>query len=178
MTTTLVTGADRGLGTALSRACARRGHAVFAACKGDGVDLADASVRVLTGIDVTSDAATERIAAELGEVRLDYVISNAGINRFSGGPADADTDAMADEFNVNVLGSVRVVRTVLPLLSPSARLGFITTGRGAAQRQPDPAFGMNYGYRITKGALNVFGALLAQDLARAGTSSRCCTPGR
>jgi NAD(P)-dependent dehydrogenase (short-subunit alcohol dehydrogenase family) len=177
MSTALVTGADQGLGNALARALAARGDDVWAACLGTSPSLEALGIRVLAGIDVSNDDAVAGIRTALGETQLDRVISNAGVNQSSGGPWDADTDAMAREFQVNTLGAVRVVRTLLPVLAPSAKIAFISTGRGAAAKRPEPANGMNYGYRISKGALNLFVALLAQDLAPQGIAVVLLHPG-
>jgi NAD(P)-dependent dehydrogenase (short-subunit alcohol dehydrogenase family) len=174
---TLVTGADRGLGAALAQAAAARGDRVWAACLGRAPDFDPGAITILGGIDVTSDAATARLAPALAGVRLDRVFSNAGVNLSSGGPGDADTDRMARELEVNLLGAVRVIRTVLPLLAQHARIAFTSTGRGAAYPDPDPAHRMNYGYRITKAALNLYGALVAQDLAADGHVVALLNPG-
>ena len=136
------------------------------------------SIEVIPGIDVSSDELVAKLAGAVGPHKIDRLLSNAGINHGSGGPGDADTTKMLNEFNVNVLGGIRVVRTLLPLLAPGARLGFISTGRGAAQVNPDPANGINYGYRITKAGLNMYVALLAQDLRTPATSWRCSTRDR
>ena len=177
MTHTLVTGADRGLGAALATAAAARGDRVWAACLADAPEFERGEITVIPRIDVTSDEATAGLVPALGDVRLDRVYSNAGVNLSSGGPADADTDAMARELDVNVLGAARVLRTVLPILAPGARIAFTSTGRGAAYPDPDPAHGKNYGYRITKAALNVYAALVAQDLAAAGHVVALLNPG-
>lgn len=174
---TLITGADRGLGAALARAAAARGDEVWAACLAVRPDVEHPHVAVIPEVDVSSDASVTRLAEALDGVAVDRVISNAGVNEASGGPADADTRRMLRELDVNVLGAVRVVRTVLPMLAPDARLAFISTGRGAAQERPDPANAMNYGYRISKGALNVYAALLAQDLQDAGIVVALLHPG-
>jgi NAD(P)-dependent dehydrogenase (short-subunit alcohol dehydrogenase family) len=175
--TALVTGADQGIGHALAMALAARGDRVWAGCLEPAPELTAAGVAVVPGVDVCSDAAVARLAEAVADTRLGLVISNAGINASSGGPWDADTDAMARELQVNVLGAVRVVRTLLPSIAKGGKIGFVTTGRGAAMRDPAPANGMNYGYRISKGALNVFGALLAQDLAPHGIAVVLLHPG-
>jgi NAD(P)-dependent dehydrogenase (short-subunit alcohol dehydrogenase family) len=177
MSVALVTGADRGLGAALATALAARGDQVWAACLEPAPALEAHGIRVVPGIDVSRDEAVAGLPPALGPTQLDLVISNAGVNESSGGPWDADTDAMAREYAVNVLGGVRVVRTLLPALCAGAKLGFITTGRGAAARAPHPANAMNYGYRMSKGALNVYGALLAQDLRPLGIAVALLHPG-
>jgi NAD(P)-dependent dehydrogenase (short-subunit alcohol dehydrogenase family) len=177
MMRTLITGADRGLGAALARAALERGDRVWAACLGSNPELTAAGAIVIPGVDVSLDEPLRELAGALDGIELDRVISNAGVNESSGGPADADTERMARELQVNVLGAVRVVRAVLPLLAPAARIGIITTGRGAAQDHPVPAGGMNYGYRISKGALNVYGALLAADLRESGFVVALVHPG-
>jgi NAD(P)-dependent dehydrogenase (short-subunit alcohol dehydrogenase family) len=173
----LVTGADRGLGHALAAALAARGHTVWAACLGTAPTLAALGVHVIEGVDVTSEESLRALPVALGSQPLALVISNAGINESSGGPWDADTAAMARELDVNLLGAIRVVKTLLPNLASGARIGFVSTGRGASAHDPDPANAMNYGYRISKGALNVYGALLAQDLRPRGIAVALLNPG-
>jgi NAD(P)-dependent dehydrogenase (short-subunit alcohol dehydrogenase family) len=132
---------------------------------------------VLPGIDVSCEDAVAGLGAALqAGPPLDLVISNAGINDNSGGPSDADTVAMLHEFSVNALGAVRVVRAALPHLSARARIALVTTGRGALF-PPSPAHGANYGYRISKAALNVFGGLLAADLRERGICVVLVHPG-
>jgi NAD(P)-dependent dehydrogenase (short-subunit alcohol dehydrogenase family) len=173
----LVTGSQRGLGLELCRALAARGDDVLASCLVATPELRELDVEALPGIDVSSDSAVAGLGAVLrAGPPLDLVISNAGINDNSGGPADADTVAMMHEFSVNTLGAVRVVRTVLPHLSPRARIALITTGRGALF-PPSPAHGANYGYRISKAALNVFGGILAADLRERGICVVLVHPG-
>jgi NAD(P)-dependent dehydrogenase (short-subunit alcohol dehydrogenase family) len=176
--TALVTGAQRGLGLALCRALHRRGDQVLATCLERTGELEALGVQIIDGIDVSSDAALSTLIPVLETTPpLDPVVSNAGINQGSGGFADADTDAMAREYNVNTLGAVRVVRTVLPFLAPRARIGFVTTGRGALFPRPDPAHGANYGYRLSKASLNVYAGLLAADLRDRGVCVALVHPG-
>jgi NAD(P)-dependent dehydrogenase (short-subunit alcohol dehydrogenase family) len=177
MSVALVAGADRGLGSALATALAERGDEVWAACLHSAPDLTGRGIRVVEGIDVSSDDSVAELRTALGSTRLDVLISNAGINESSGGPWDADTTAMVREFNVNALGAVRLVRTLLPLLAPRAKIAMVSTGRGAAAQNPDPANGMSYGYRISKAALNMYGALLAQDLRAQGIAVVLLNPG-
>jgi NAD(P)-dependent dehydrogenase (short-subunit alcohol dehydrogenase family) len=173
----VVTGADRGLGAALATALAARGDEVWAACLAETPELSAPGLNVVGGIDVSSDESVAKLRDALGDRQLDLVLSNAGINEASGGPWDANTTSMVHELNVNALGAVRVVRTLLPLLAPGAKIAMVSTGRGAATRDPVPAHAMNYGYRISKAALNMYGKLLSQDLRPHGFAVVLLNPG-
>ena len=58
----LVTGADRGIGNALCRACHTRGDDVIAACLGTSDELRAPGIRVEPGVDVTLDDAVRGLA--------------------------------------------------------------------------------------------------------------------
>ena len=106
MRTVLVTGADRGIGHALCRACHARGDAVIAACLDDSEELRALGIRVEPGIDVTSEEAVQGLAARLARTgtTLDVLINNAGI----AGPDHAlgalDYDDIRRQVEVNALG--------------------------------------------------------------------------
>jgi NAD(P)-dependent dehydrogenase (short-subunit alcohol dehydrogenase family) len=172
----LVSGAERGLGLALVTRLAARGDTVYATCQERSPELDALGVHVLEGIDVSSDDSVARLAGDVGD-RVDLLISNAGLNAYSGGPDDADTGRMAREFDVNALGAVRLVRTLLPKLGHGAKIALVSTGAGARVPCGAPANGEHYGYRMSKGALNVFGASLALDLRPRGIAVTLLSPG-
>src|SRR4051794_41183686 len=84
MTTTLVTGANKGLGRETARRLVAAGHDVWLAVRDGGAG--QAAAEELGGrfveLDVTDDdsvrAAAERVAAESGS--LDVLVNNAGIS--------------------------------------------------------------------------------------------------
>jgi NAD(P)-dependent dehydrogenase (short-subunit alcohol dehydrogenase family) len=84
---------------------------------------------------------------------------------------------MAREYQVNTLGAVRLVRTLLPKLGRGAKIALISTGPGAAVPCGAPANGEHYGYRMSKGALNVYGSTLALDLRDDGIAVVLLHPG-
>ena len=57
MTTTLVTGASRGIGLELVRQCAQRGDDVLAVCRSATPELRELGKRVIEDVDVTDSAA-------------------------------------------------------------------------------------------------------------------------
>ena len=175
MSVVLVTGADRGIGNALCRACHARGDDVIAACLGDSDELRVLGIRVEPGVDVTSDEAVRGLAGGLAATGtvLDLLINNAGIaERDSLGALDYD--AIRRQFEVNTLGPLRVTEAFLERLKPGSKVAFITSRIGSLG---DNQSGGLYGYRISKCAANMVAVNLAHDLAKRGIAAVVLHPG-
>ncbi|MDM4761958.1 SDR family NAD(P)-dependent oxidoreductase [Galbitalea sp. SE-J8] len=127
MTTTLITGANRGLGRETARQLIAAGHTVYLGARDEirGRAAADALGARFVRLDVTSDDSVEAAAEWIGaDGGLDVLVNNAGIEpRLPGNavPAPADTTAhdIRTTFETNVFGLVRVTRAFLPLLQRS-----------------------------------------------------------
>lgn len=125
MTTTLITGANTGLGKETARQLVRAGHTVYVGARNPerGRAAAEEIGARFVQLDVTDDAsvtaAFERIAAAGG---LDVLINNAGIaKRIQGGSVEAlDGASVLEVFDTNAVGIVRVTQAALPLLRASA----------------------------------------------------------
>jgi NAD(P)-dependent dehydrogenase (short-subunit alcohol dehydrogenase family) len=144
MTTTLITGANKGLGHEAARRLIAAGHDVWAAAR--DADRGRAAAEELGArfvqLDVTDDAsvaaAVERVAAESG--RLDVLVNNAGIvGAFTPVP-DTTPDDVAHVLATNVLGIVRVTRAFLPLLERSTNpvVVNVSSGMGSFAVTTDP----------------------------------------
>jgi NAD(P)-dependent dehydrogenase (short-subunit alcohol dehydrogenase family) len=127
MTTTLITGANKGLGFETARQLIAAGHRVYLGSRDAerGRLAAERLGAHAVRLDVTDDAsvqaAVETIAAAGG---LDVLVNNAGIEeRGDGnsviGPADVTAELMRMTFETNVFGTVRVLHAFLPLLRRS-----------------------------------------------------------
>lgn len=159
-TTSLVTGANRGIGLELCRALAARGDDVIAVCRKPSPALEQLGVRIEPGVDVSSDAALAHLAARLDGVRIDLLIANAGILR-EDSLATLDIDRVREQLEINALGPLRTVEHLLPALATPAKLALITSRMGSIT---DNTSGGYYGYRMSKAALNAAGVSLAHDL--------------
>ena len=114
----LITGANRGIGLALAAQFTRAGYEVIGtARKPDSAqELAALDVRI-EQLDVTSQDSVNALASRLNDRPVDILINNAGIighnaNSFR----DLEVDKLAQTFNVNVLGPLRVTQALLPNL--------------------------------------------------------------
>lgn len=183
----LITGASSGFGRLTAEALARAGHTVYASMRdvagrnaGNAAELAETSAR--EGIDLraleldvqseaSANAAAERIRAECG--RIDVVVHNAGHMMF--GPAEAFTpEQFAQQYDVNVLGTQRVNRAVLPHMRAQKQglLVWISSSSSAGGTPPylSPYF-------AAKAAMDALAVQYARELARWGIETTIVVPG-
>lgn len=118
----LVTGANRGIGRALVEALLERGaRKVYAATRKPEAlaDLAAASKgRVIPlQLDITDANQVENAVAQAGDVEV--LVNNAGIvgHSFSGFDDPLWLDAARQEFETNVVGTLRVSQAFAPVLA-------------------------------------------------------------
>ncbi|MDQ1603079.1 MAG: hypothetical protein QOE01_924 [Actinomycetota bacterium] len=131
--TAVVTGASSGIGAATARRLAAEGfQVVVAARRRDRLETlaAETGARVVE-LDVTSDDSVARLADAVGECRL--LVSNAGLALGLDPVAEASVDDWRRMYDVNVLGSVRVVQALLPALVASGQGHIVLMGSTAGR---------------------------------------------
>ncbi|MDZ7644633.1 MAG: SDR family oxidoreductase [Woeseiaceae bacterium] len=173
MTNVLITGGGRGIGLELCRLYRERGASVIAACRRRNADLEALDVRVIEGIDVTSDEAVAGLARDVGDGTLDILVNNAGI-LYRDGFDELDYDGMVEQYRVNALGPLRVTRALVGSLKKNAKVGIVSSRVGSIA---DNSSGGNYGYRASKAAVNMIGTNLSHDLGRRGIAVALLHPG-
>jgi NADP-dependent 3-hydroxy acid dehydrogenase YdfG len=115
----VVTGASSGIGAATAQRLAAEGfQVVVGARRMERLEPLAASIgaRALP-LDVTDPSSVEAFAAALD--RVDVLVNNAGGAFDAARVADADLDSWAQTYEVNVLGTVRLTKALLPLLRAS-----------------------------------------------------------
>ncbi len=173
MTTTLVTGANRGIGLELTRVLLAKGHEVIACCRTAGPALHATGARIETGIEVSNPRSIDELAARLQGTKIDWLINNAGILSMDS-IAELDFEAIRQQFEVNALGPLHVTSKLLPRLGRGSRVILITSRMGSIA---DNGSGGAYGYRMSKAALNMAGSSLAKDLRSEGIAVGILHPG-
>ena len=162
MTTTLITGANRGIGFELARQLKQAGHDIIAVCRQSSAELDALGVRVEAGIDLTDGASLAELTDRLSGTKIDLLINNAGVLRASS-LADIE-DQLADfrlQYEVNALAPLRVTRALLGNLVDGGKLIIITSRMGSIA---DNTSGGQYAYRMSKAAVNTAGVSLAHEL--------------
>jgi short-subunit dehydrogenase len=172
----LVTGAASGMGQLAARRLAAAGASV-AAVDVDEKRLADTVSRAPNmrswACDVTDDTAVERtvqdVEAALGPV--DRVVHAAGIC-LPGPLADQPLGEIDRIVDVNYLGTVRVVKSVLPGMLERRR-GEVVTFASLAGWLPSPHLGA---YAASKHAVVAFTEVLAYENRGSGVRFACVCP--
>ena len=172
MTTTLISGGNRGLGLATGRALAAAGQTVFLGAR--DLDRARAAAddigATAVRLDVTDtrsvEAALRQVESEAGG--LDILVNNAGTTGALRGTLPPTAAEAEQVFATNVIGVVRLTNAALPLLQRSAagRIVNVGSGMGSFGMTSDPerfeSSGVVPVYAASKAALHMLTAQYAK----------------
>jgi NAD(P)-dependent dehydrogenase (short-subunit alcohol dehydrogenase family) len=173
MTTTLITGANKGLGFETARQLIALGHTVYVGARDE--DKARQAAEQLGPnahpllIDITDEASVQAAADRVSEAEsgggegggLDVLINNAAIAGGGTPPIDTTGADLARILDTNVVGAVRVMHAFLPLLLRSKRglVVNVSSSLGSLNRATDPdqmeSQWIALSYSASKAALNM-----------------------
>lgn len=183
----LITGASSGFGQLIAEALARAGHTVHASMRDTAgrnapqvqayAELSRAEGVALRAVemDVQSQDSVDAAVAHVLEVsgRIDVVIHNAGHMVY--GPAEAFTpEQLGALYDVNVLGTQRVNRAVLPHLRSRGQglLVWVSSSSCAGGTPPYLA-----PYFAAKNGMDALAVGYARELTRWGIETSIIVPG-
>jgi NADP-dependent 3-hydroxy acid dehydrogenase YdfG len=156
----VVTGASSGIGEATARELAKQGYHVYVGAR--RVDrlhrLAEEIGGTAVQLDVTSDESVRAFGAAVE--RVDVLVNNAGGAKGLAPVAEADLDDWRWMWETNVLGTLRVTKTLLPKLIASGD-GLIVTVTSVAAFT---AYDNGSGYTSAKHAQAVLHRTLRGEL--------------
>ena len=176
----LITGANRGLGLALTTHYADRGWQVIATCRQSSLELdqlaQQSNVRV-ESLDVGDEASIAKISRQLHDVSIDVLINNAGIYGLTPAPL---SEIKAEDFmrcmQVNALGPLLVSRALAENVSRSERrvITNISSRLGSIEAND---WGRWYVYGASKTSLNRITVQLADTLSEKNITVIAMHPG-
>jgi NAD(P)-dependent dehydrogenase (short-subunit alcohol dehydrogenase family) len=185
--TILITGANRGIGLALTSELLKGGHRVLATARNPAkaTDLknlrkAHGELLDVVEMDVTAEKSVTAAAARVGKLTggLDVLVNNAAVFPEEGDESifDMKLEHFREAFETNVLGVIRVTRAFVPLLEKGTnpRIVNISSGAGSVAGKDDYGY---YAYAASKAALNMVTRALAEEFRPRGICVVAMTPG-
>lgn len=168
----VITGGNRGIGLELVRQLTKRGDEVVVACRKSSDELTATGAEIYENVELTDAASVAEFAAKVGD-KIDILINNAGILT-SESLDDLDFDRMRRQYEVNALAPLRLTRALLPKIVEGGKVAIVSSRVGS---MADNGSGGNYGYRMSKAAVNMAGVNLSHDLKPLGISVVLLHPG-
>ena len=182
MPTTVVTGANRGIGLEFVRQCLERGDKVIAGCRNpdEAADLRGLAPAEVLPVDVGQEASIKDFADSIEE-NIDLLINNAGtsatnlgLERSSTGVLHAPIDLTLDLIRINGLSAASVTRSLLHCLSQGSQVVNITSQIGSM------VVGARFDdlpYSTSKAVMNMVTVQLATQLRDKGITVAAFHPG-
>ncbi|MGH1359420.1 MAG: SDR family oxidoreductase [Burkholderiaceae bacterium] len=176
--TALIIGASRGIGLELCKQYLAQGWRVFGTHRSeqDRIVLRDMGAQTLR-LDVHDTNDVAGLAWQLDGENIDLIVMNAGVY----GPRDSNLlsppapEDFAAVMNTNVLGTLRLLPVVAPLLFKSAgTLAFVSSRMGSITDST-----ASYGalYRISKAAVNMVARMAHGEFGPQGVRVLSLHPG-
>jgi NAD(P)-dependent dehydrogenase (short-subunit alcohol dehydrogenase family) len=184
MPSTLITGANRGLGLEFAKQYLADGWQVYAACRDPDsaselrrlADASDEKLQILA-LDVTDAANVKTAAAKLNGQAIDLLLNNAGVMGARGQTiGNIDYEAWAEVLKANTMGPMRVSEAFVDHVARSERKLIVTLTSGMGSLA-DNTSGGSIAYRSSKAAVNMVMRSLAIDLAPRGITCVVVNPG-
>jgi NAD(P)-dependent dehydrogenase (short-subunit alcohol dehydrogenase family) len=182
----IVSGVGPGMGRALAEIAAAEGARVALAARNTGfLEEVQAAIAAAGGTaiaiacDVSDPAQCADLARRTAEAfggRIDGLVNSAYQHGDWSGVENANEDDWAKTFDVNALGALRMAKAVTPFMK--ARGGAIVNVSTMATVRPyGTELGLEMGYAVSKGGLNVLGKYMAADLGKYGIRVNTCRMG-
>jgi len=186
MSSVLITGANRGLGLALSQEFSSCGYELYLVVRTEAskIDLFEKlpNANILV-CDVTSDKYEGMLSEWLSDITLDVIINNAGSGTKAPTLESTKLEFLRKEFETNCIGVLATVKGALTSLKrkDNSLIINISSRRGSLTMQSQLAAkgsGCSYSYRISKAAQNMLTLCLADDLEGLNVRVVAIHPGR
>lgn len=172
----IVTGASSGIGLETVKQYLAAGTKIVGAARNASMlaELGDRDKIVGVTVDLTEPDAAEKVVGVALEAfgRVDILFNNAGAAPSREGFLSVTDDQWHQTFELNVMGYIRMVRAVLPVMEKQGKGVLIHCGSEAGIKPhallPD--------YSVSKAAINMLSKILSRDFTGKGIRSNIVAP--
>lgn len=183
MKTVFITGANRGIGLALSKVFLKDNWQVIATCRdikcADELNQLKADYKLLHvyELDITDYQQMAVLSSTLHDLKIDVLLNNAGLYGPKGyGFGNCDVDAWRDVFEANVIAPTKMAEAFVSQVLNS-ELKVIAALSSRVGSHTENTKGGGYIYRSSKAALNSVVKSLSNDLLPQGIKTVALHPG-
>ena len=183
MKTVFITGANRGIGLALSKVFLKDNWQVIATCRdikcADELNQLKADYKLLHvyELDITDYQQMAVLSSTLHDLKIDVLLNNAGLYGPKGyGFGNCDVDAWRDVFEANVIAPTKLAEAFVSQVLNS-KLKIIAALSSRVGSHTENTKGGGYIYRSSKAALNSVVKSLSNDLLPQGIKTVALHPG-
>lgn len=179
----IITGANRGIGFALTVQFAKAGYHVLATARKPLqavklIELADTDENNISifKVDVTNKMSVNNFAKTIIGMPIDILVNNAGIlDTYDSSIDKIDLVSFAEVLTVNTLSPIRLMRAVMPnlRLGDTKKVANISSFMGSFEGTGTGA----HAYRTSKAALNRAMQIFGHELADEGFTVMNLHPG-
>ena len=183
MKTVFITGANRGIGLALSKVFLKDNWQVIATCRdikcADELNQLKADYKLLHvyELDITDYQQMAVLSSTLHDLKIDVLLNNAGLYGPKGyGFGNCDVGAWRDVFEANVIAPTKLAEAfVSQVLNSELKIIAALSSRVGSHTENTKRGG--YIYRSSKAALNSVVKSLSNDLLPQGIKTVALHPG-
>ena len=173
----VITGANRGIGLALTGGLIDAGHRVLAGCRtpSQAGELRALGPEAIVGVDMADAASVAAFAREADQQfgAIDLLINNAGIDARSAGcdfdkrgPMVIEPEAVLDVTRVNAVGPMLLTRHLAPALSRPDQSVVVNVSSQLGSMVVGGSRGGDVAYNVSKAALNMVSVMMADRLGK------------
>lgn len=158
----IVTGSSRGIGLATVELLSNQVDFNVIGSSTTGNNPLDNSNFKCLKLDLSSSDSINKFVENLEDVKLDFLINNAGVLLEKWDASAINMEQLKQTFDINVFGTIELTQKLLRLFTPNAHIINITSDWGSFSEQNFDAFQPHY--KMSKVALNMYTKLLAKRL--------------
>ncbi|MDC6404645.1 MULTISPECIES: SDR family NAD(P)-dependent oxidoreductase [Maribacter] len=171
----IVTGSSRGIGLATVEVLTKQPSFKVIGSSTSGNNPLDNANFQCFKLDLSSSDSITKFAVNLGDIKLNFLINNAGILLEKWDASKINMEQLKKTFDINVFGTIKLTEKLLPLFKSKAHIINITSDWGSFSEQNFDAFQPHY--KMSKAALNMYTKLLAKRLERNNITVSSLDPG-